>query len=301
MSDSCSRERWGRTGEELVELADGARLWTTSEGGGRPVVLCHGGPGGRDMLAPVARMIADIALVHRYDQRACGRSTGGPPFTTARWVADLEALRRHWGHRRWIVAGHSFGAALAMAYAVEHPDRTEAVIYMSCVVRLDGQPDWHEQYRRARLERMTPPVRRRYRELRRRRDAPGPPDPALVAELRALSAPTDFADPDQAAALVELHEAELATVNDDVNRRLGNDVQRFFADPTVRQRLRTLEVPVLLVHGRADPRPLAAVQALAAELSQSRLVVLDHAAHFPYWEAPDAFRRLLREALATTE
>jgi hypothetical protein len=40
--------------EELVELDDGARLWTVTEGEGRPLVACHGGPGGTDTLAPFA-------------------------------------------------------------------------------------------------------------------------------------------------------------------------------------------------------------------------------------------------------
>lgn len=283
--------------EEMVALGDGARLWAVSEGEGRPLVFCHGGPGGTDTLAPLARMVADVARVHRYDQRACGRSSGGPPFTMARWVADLEALRRHWGHRRWVVGGHSFGAALALAYALEHPDRTEAVIYLSCVVRLDGQPDWHEQYRRARLERMPTRLRRRYLELRRRRDEAALSDPALEAELRRLSARTDFADPERAVELMELQEAELAVVNGEVNRKLGADFQRLFATPSVRQRLRALDVPVLLVHGEADPRPLGAVGALAAELRHGRLVVLDRVAHFPYWEAPETLGRLVREFL----
>jgi len=97
--------------EETIELDDGARLWTTTEGDGRAMALCHGGPGGTDTLAPLAALLVDRWRVHRYDQRACGRSSGGRPFTMRRWVADLDALRRHWGHRRWVVAGHSFGAA----------------------------------------------------------------------------------------------------------------------------------------------------------------------------------------------
>jgi pimeloyl-ACP methyl ester carboxylesterase len=32
-------------------------------------------------------------------------------------------------------------------------------------------------------------------------------------------------------------------------------------------------------------------------VQQSRLVVLAGVAHFPYWEAPDTLRRLLREFL----
>ena len=66
----------------------------------------------------------------------------------------------------------------------------------------------------------------------------------------------------------------------------------------MRQRLRTLDLPMLLVHGDADPRPVSAVQALASELPQSRLVVLDGVAHFPYWEAPERLEQLLRTFLA---
>jgi proline iminopeptidase len=196
-----------------------------------------------------------------------------------------------------VVAGHSFGAALALAYALEHPDRTEALIYLSCVLRLDGQPDWYEEYRRARLERMPPPLRRRFLELRRRRDELGRSDPALELELRRLSARTDFADPEGVAHLVERQEAELAAVNGEVNRELGADFQRLFATPSVRRDLRALEVPVLLVHGEADPRPVAAARALATELHHGRLVVLDRTGHLPCWESPETLRRLLCEFL----
>lgn len=285
--------------EEIVEVDDGACLWTMSEGEGRPLVLCHGGPGGTDTLGPVAAMLSDVARVHRYEQRACGRSAGGPPFTMARSVADLEALRRHWGHRNWLVAGHSFGAALALAYGLEHPRRTDAIVYMSCVVRLDGHPDWYEQYRRARLDRMPAPVRRRYVRLRRERDAQDRRHPAVEAELRRLSAATDFASPQPAARLAEQQEAELRAVNGEVNRILGADFQRYFSTPAVRSRLRELDIPVLLVHGRADPRPIAAVHALAMELPHSRLVELDTTGHLPHLEAPDALRDAVRTFLFT--
>ena len=43
--------------EERVRVP-GAALWTASEGAGPPLVLCHGGPGLSDNLAPVAAMVA---------------------------------------------------------------------------------------------------------------------------------------------------------------------------------------------------------------------------------------------------
>jgi pimeloyl-ACP methyl ester carboxylesterase len=118
--------------EEYVE-SDGACIWTATQGQGEALVLLHGGPGGSDQLQPVADMVDDLAQVHRYEQRGCGRSTGGPAYTVERWLDDLEQLRIHWKHPWWIVFGHSFGAELALAYAASFSSRARAIIYMSCL------------------------------------------------------------------------------------------------------------------------------------------------------------------------
>ena len=87
-----------------------------------PLLLCHGGPGGYDYLEPVAALVDDLAEVHRFDQRGGGRSTPGGPWTVAALVDDMETLRRRFGHERWIVGGHSWGAHLALFYALAHPE-----------------------------------------------------------------------------------------------------------------------------------------------------------------------------------
>jgi molybdenum cofactor cytidylyltransferase len=114
----------------IVEV-EGASLWTATQGGGVPLVLCHGGPGLSDNLGPIAEMVDDLALVHRYDQRGSGRSRSSGPFDVEAFVADLEALRRRWGHERCLAGGHSWGANLALCYALAHPDRTLGVIYLA--------------------------------------------------------------------------------------------------------------------------------------------------------------------------
>jgi proline iminopeptidase len=82
---------------------------------------------------PVADLIDSTHVVHRYDQRGCGWSTGPDDYRLARAIADLDALRASWGHERWTVFGHSWGATLALAYAWTHPERTRAVVYCSGV------------------------------------------------------------------------------------------------------------------------------------------------------------------------
>src|SRR6185436_711148 len=71
-------------------------------------------------------------LVH-YDERGCGlsdRDVAGDAFTLDQWVADLEAVVDAAGVDRFALLGISQGAALAIAYAVRHPDRvTHIVVY----------------------------------------------------------------------------------------------------------------------------------------------------------------------------
>ena len=126
----------------------GAQLWTVRQGSGPPIVLCHGGPGGWDDMEPVAAMVEDLVTAYRYDQRACGRSSGGPPFDVATAVADLDALRRHWNISRWVVAGESWGAELALYYSVAHPSHVTALIYMAGAGWIADDPTaWQAEFK----------------------------------------------------------------------------------------------------------------------------------------------------------
>lgn len=117
--------------EVFVGAGDGTKLWTATSGSGRPMVLCHGGPGSPDYLALVASLLSDTWTIHRWQQRGSGLSDKQGSYEISRFVADLENVRAHFGHDRWLVAGHSWGASLALLYALDYQDRTEALIYIS--------------------------------------------------------------------------------------------------------------------------------------------------------------------------
>ena len=100
--------------ESFVQ-SDGVSIWTTRRGEGPPVMLCNGGAGCCDYLAPVGAMLDDLAQVIRFEGRGCGRSDPLPPYTGETCLADLEAIRQHYQVEHWIVGGHSAGADLALA------------------------------------------------------------------------------------------------------------------------------------------------------------------------------------------
>lgn len=138
--------------EQMIALGD-VQLWTAVQGEGLPVMLCNGGPGCCDYLGPVAEMIDDLARVHRWEQRGCGRSEAVPPYDHATCLQDLEGLRRHFGYERWIIGGHSWGANLALDYAITYPQHVLAFIYLAGTGITE---DWMPEFKRAQQERTEP-------------------------------------------------------------------------------------------------------------------------------------------------
>ncbi|MGR6916232.1 alpha/beta fold hydrolase [[Actinomadura] parvosata] len=95
------------------------------------MVMLHGGPGVPDCLAPVAAIIDDLCLVHRYGQRGTGGSPREGEHTIARHIEDLTSLLDTWGHDRAVLMGHSFGTNLAAHFLLAHPERVAGLIQIA--------------------------------------------------------------------------------------------------------------------------------------------------------------------------
>jgi pimeloyl-ACP methyl ester carboxylesterase/DNA-binding CsgD family transcriptional regulator len=121
----------------FCRAADGVRLAYAVHGSGSPLVrvatwLTHLE---LDWASPVWRhwldRLGERHTVVRYDERGCGLSdanVGDPSVET--WVGDLEAVVDAVGLERFALLGISQGAAVAVAYAVRHPDRVpDLVLY----------------------------------------------------------------------------------------------------------------------------------------------------------------------------
>jgi proline iminopeptidase len=132
--------------ESFVD-SNGANIWTIQTGQGFPVMLCNGGAGCCDYLEPVAQMLDAMNRVIRFEQRGCGRSDPAPPYDVETCLADLENIRNYYHVDRWIIAGHSWGADLALLYALEHTSRVAGLICISGG-RIHNDREWHNEYER---------------------------------------------------------------------------------------------------------------------------------------------------------
>jgi proline iminopeptidase len=275
----------------VVRLRDGTELWTAVSGTGSPVVCLHGGPGLWDYLAPLAALLDDTFTVVRFDQRGCGRSTGHDgPFTIAQAADDMDQVREALGFSRWAVAGHSWGAELALRYAARHPARTAAVAYVAGVGAGNGFKDAHV----AELNRRLGPDRERWAAL----SAVPAGDRTLAGEreMCLLQWRTDFSPgPDAARHALALWETRPpgAVVNTAANRGLWQDR----ATEDLRQAAARVACPVTMIFGNDDPRPWAASDSLLAALPGASRTVLSDAGHAPWAERPADTRSLIIDTL----
>jgi proline iminopeptidase len=278
-----------------VVADDGVRLWAARSGSGEPLVLCHGGPGLWDYFEHVAGLLDDLATVVRWDQRGCGRSEGSAgPWTSDRSVADLDAVRRHFGLDRMHLLGHSWGAHLALDYALAHPERVSGLVYVAGT-GIGPDSGWRDAFEDNLLARLGEHPERlaRWRELADRsvRSA------AEEREWSVLQWSAEFEDRERAPE----HAGRMADpwfgINHECHRGLDGERGRDCGTPELYSACQDLDVPVLIVDGAHDIRPRSAVDSLERALPRVRRVVLPDAGHMVWTDDPRGFGEAVAAAL----
>jgi proline iminopeptidase len=262
---------------------------------GRPgaprLFVLHGGPGAHlDYLLPQFLDLADEFEMVFYDQRGGGRSrTDSPaPITWEVHVADLRRVVEELGGEPPVLVGYSWGALLAMLYALEAAAGRQAPTpaRLALVNPAPASRAWRHAFEAEFARRNAAPAVQALRAalassgLRER-------DPAAHRQRAfELSVAAYFADPARAADLTPFR----------VTGRVQTQVWESLGDFELVPRLSGVRVPSLVVHGRQDPIPLASAQAVAGALGAA-LVVLEDCGHVPYVERREALFAALRAFL----
>jgi proline iminopeptidase len=133
--------------QRMIDMGDGHRIYVEQCGrpDGQPVFVFHGGPGGG--CSPAMRRYFDprVYRIILFDQRGCGRSRPHATVsanTTWHLVADVEAIRKALGIDRFIAFGGSWGATLALLYALTHPDRVVHLVLRGVFLMTKAELAW---------------------------------------------------------------------------------------------------------------------------------------------------------------
>ena len=133
--------------QRMMEFSGGHKVYVEQCGrpDGVPVMVVHGGPGGG--CSPAMRRYFDPSIyrIILFDQRGCGRSRPHASVednTTWHLVADMEAIRVELGLGKVILFGGSWGATLALFYAISHPECVARLVLRGVFSMTQAELDW---------------------------------------------------------------------------------------------------------------------------------------------------------------
>jgi pimeloyl-ACP methyl ester carboxylesterase len=264
------------------QAEDGARIAYATSGSGPPLVKAANWLTNLDLEweSPIwSHWIDALSARHglvRYDERGCGLSDWDvESFDLSTWVEDLELVVDSVGLERFPLLGLSQGGAVAIAYAVRHPERVTRLVLVGAYAR--------GRLARARTadEREDARLDMEIGRVAWRRD-----DPAF----RQVFAAQFFPGEGRATwdAFNALQRATTSTEN--VVRFLDT-----FANIDVADLATRVQCPTLVLHARDDHRvPTSQARELARLVPDSSLRLLDSANHILTADEP-AWLTLLEE------
>jgi proline iminopeptidase len=115
--------------------ANGIMIYYTMLGRGEPLLILHGGPGAsHDYFLPYLLPLARHHKVIFIDERGSGKSQkleDRSAYTIENMVEDVEGVRQGLGLGKIDLLGHSYGGALAQAYALKYQRNLNHLILAS--------------------------------------------------------------------------------------------------------------------------------------------------------------------------
>ena len=277
----------------FVTVEEGIRLYYRIEGQGpETLIVVHGGPGFslESIHADFASLAANRRVIY-YDQRGNGRSSlidDPERLAVSRHIADLEAIRRHFGLEKMSLLGNSWGGLLISAYAAAHPDRVERLVLDAAAPPTAAYFRQFVRNTEARTALMSETERARLHTF-----SPGnwfeseDPIAACEAFTRLILRAYVF-DP---AAELPLR-GNLCSGSPEAVRRtpwVGDEIWDSLGEFDLRPEVRRVTAPVLVIHGIADIVPLEGAREWRASFPNARLLLAPRSGHLIHVEEPELF------------
>jgi proline iminopeptidase len=284
-------------------IVNGAKLWIETEGKGDPLFLIAGGPGDSHMYMHSFDGLKDSFLLVFIDNFGRGKSdtaTDISKYSIARDVEDVEGIRKSLGFDKINLLGHSYGSIAVQLYAIKYG------INLKHLIIADGfysNTMWQENDDNSNRE---------YAEN----------DPELWDSLMVLrSQGYRSSDAKHLDLYFRFHspllyyycpdntklEQKDNSYPNDFNKKLyyhyvgedgdfvvGNEIAKF----DVRNELKNLKMPVLIIAGRYDRVSVPKFAILYKKYCpQAKFVMFEHSGHNPQIEEQEKEFDLIRTFL----
>jgi len=129
----------GATGTGQYAQVNGINLYYETHGGGRPLILLHGGLGSGEMFGPILPTLAERHQVIAVDLQGHGRTADiDRPIDIRLMADDIAALIDHLGLDKTDLVGYSLGGGVALQTAVKYPAKVRRLVAASANIRRDA-------------------------------------------------------------------------------------------------------------------------------------------------------------------
>jgi len=252
----------------------GSKIYYEMRGSGPAILLLHDGSLASRTWDEVWEPLAKRHQVIRYDRRGYGRSgAASTPFSP---TGDLAKLLSHLKVQHAVIVGSSSGGALAIDFAIAHPEMVDGLFLIGPVLHgMEYTAEFHQRANRNNMPMEHNDVKTWARNWAQ--------DPFLVA------------GPNEAARR-KIYEELVANVEKIKNYDSTLEEK---LSPPASKRLGEIKAPTLILVGEAD---VADVQthcdAIKAGIGDSERVVVKRAGHLIQLEKPDEVIKHLND-LAT--
>jgi 3-oxoadipate enol-lactonase len=254
---------------------NGTQLYFQLAGSGYPIVFLHGFAADSRLFDDQFEAFAPHGQVIRYDLRGFGKSDL-PTSEPYSHYDDLKALLQYLGLARADLMGQSMGGAIAIDFALAHPNMTRALILLdSTLGGYEHSPEFQAWFA------------------------------FLVSQASEAGVGT------AKALLLDTPLLESARANPDVARRLGQVFSEYSGwhwvnedpgtdlEPSAIQRLEQIRAPTLIITGeRTGPDLRAIGDLLQTRIPDAHAIILDGVGHVPNMEDPRTVNEIVLEFLA---
>ena len=280
-----------------------------ADGAGTNVLVIHGGPGlPFTQPPPGLKSLATNNKFYYYDQRGCGKSSHPiDTFASSNYyenmqtldrtlgigaqVADIERIRQILGDDKIILVGHSFGGFLASLYAAEFPEHVRALILIAPAETLVMPPasgGLFEQVKPLLPEAMKP----EYEAYLKRYLDYGSIFSKRESELESLN--VEFARYYTVAANQKGFAVPVSSQPSDVGGWMVHAMYISMGQRhDYRAALKSVNAPVLVIHGDKDLQPEQASRIYADAFPNAEFRVIPNAGHFVFNDQPEAFANVV--------
>lgn len=269
------------------------KVWTKRFGNNPriKILLLHGGPAmTHEYMECFESFFPKEGFeFYEYDQLGSYYSdqpTDSSLWTTERFVEEVEQVRKAIGadSTNFYVLGNSWGGILAMEYALQYQRHLKGLIVANMVA---SAPEYGK-YSKEVLARQL--------------------DPAVLAEIRAIEARKDFANPRYMELLIpnfyHEHLCRLKEWPDGFNRSMkhvNGDIYTMMQGPSefgiagrlaswdIKARLKEISVPTLMIGAKHDTMDPAAMEAQSKMVQRGRYLYCPNGSHLAMWDDQQVF------------